>query len=358
MKKETMIEPKPSRKKVITSAVCSGLRYASLAALSGVFLVASVNGQLKDVAMPMVSPHKFWMPATQKLAQAFSFICLGFGAASIAETFAKIAKNCSISKPKAGEKVRERTNKEKAVVAVKTMANLGNAVISSAAAYYSFKFVGLFAKAMIAAKNSHFMAALKTSGRALNMSSVFSKLFAWVGVAHAAKGLFKTSATALKYVFRRGQENRPSAKKLAKQSIKTSLKITAAIGGFLCACVPVIGWSLLAASSVILTAWSFSKIWRSKKEAKNVESVQAHVQNNENKVQKAQVTTSESSISLNSQDEPVDSANAQSANDAQVTQPAQKPVKLAKTHRVQGAFFNSAIHVQAPIPGVAPICVA
>lgn len=358
----TIVNPQPSRKKVIASAVCSALRYGSIAALSSVFVIAGMNGQLKEVALDMVSPHKFWMPATKKLAEAFTFIMLGLGATSIAEFFAKVAKNCSIKKPEEHEEVRERTKVEKAAVAVKTVFNAAIAGVSTAGAYYSVKFMGLFLKAAIALKGHHLMEALKNTGKALNMSSVFSKIFSWMGVVHAAKGLFKTCATAFHYVRRAGQDNRPSGKKLIKQSVKTALKITAAVGGLLCASVPVVGWAILGAASLVLTAWSISKIWRSKK----ADAQQAEVVDNASVDAKARRASSESIGSVDSvvataviagKGDAVSEQRMAAAND----QASAKP-KVAKAHRklparpakAQTPFMH---HINLPGPFAASIAI-
>lgn len=332
------IENNPSRKAVIASAVCSGLRYASVAALSGVFIAAGMGHHLKDIAIKMLSPHEFWMPATKGLANAFAFISIGLGLTSIAEFFAKCAKNARSASTKEDQPVREWSMLEEAGVAIKTIYNLGLAAVSTAAAYYSVKFIALFAKAAVALKGHHLMSALKNTGKALNMSSVFSNLFAAVGIAHAVKGLFKTCATAFHYVKRKGQENRPSGKKLVKQSVKTSLKVIAAVGGVLCASVPVIGWALLGAASLALTVWSVSKIWRSKK-------VPVQAISRESSTDSMSVVSALTDNTV-SKDVPAIVANA-NIEAEEVKPTTQKPVKLAAAERSSTVWREGLPYVPA-----------
>lgn len=261
-----ILEPTPSPCAVITSSVFSALRYGSMAALAGIFIVADRTGHLKRVALSMVSPDKVWMPTKVSLCDAFSFICGALALITGIEAVTKLVKNCSTQEIIGEHQViRSLTSLEKAAIAAKTIYNLGSAVISAAAAYYCAKFMGLFLKAAIALKGHHLLKALKDTGKALNMSSIFSKVFSWIGIAHAAKGVFKTCASVFLYCKRRGQANRPTLKKIGKQSVKTALKIAAAVGGIICASTPVIGWILVGVASTILTVWSLSKFKRLKK---------------------------------------------------------------------------------------------
>lgn len=82
----------------------------------------------------------------------------------------------------------------------------------------------------------------------------------------ALKGFIKTIVTTVRAI--KGQV---SWKQFAKVAVKTIPKIAAVVGAALILSTPVIGWAIMGVATAILSIWSFSKIFRQKRNKINKE---------------------------------------------------------------------------------------